>query len=318
MTVITTRSIVYHLETDLTDPQKILFSDNSELRMTDKNTTSTLVGLADNLTYAEGVGTSALFNGITGFLQLNTTAVVVADRSNHCLRWVDRLTLSTSPFVGHCQMSGFVDGERALFKWPHSIIKDVRSADKLFATDFGNSALRNINVFTKITTTVIHPSSGLSLAEGLAFDFHNANLIISNRHYVSKYNLVSQSLTNLTNITGWGYAGPSFSVAKFNYPSGLVTLTENLILVADDDNRRVRVLNLAEQTISSICSGSNGSLDGSTNHCQLRQPHSFLVTDDMIYIGQEKAIRAMPYCKFFIKTFGAPNSIIALKTKCHN
>lgn len=84
---------VLHLEIDLADNDKLLFSEFFTLEITDGVNYSTLVGSGRG--YAEGIGTYAEFNGVSSFCQLNITAIVVVDQLNTCLRLVDRSSLST-------------------------------------------------------------------------------------------------------------------------------------------------------------------------------------------------------------------------------
>lgn len=69
---------VSHMEKDLQDSKKILFSDWNAMKLTAEVRTDTLVRLAHPSGYAEGVGNSARFNRILGFAQINETSVVMA------------------------------------------------------------------------------------------------------------------------------------------------------------------------------------------------------------------------------------------------
>ena len=131
---------VYHMELDLRDTNTIIYSDLYSLRMLVGTRTTTIAGpptscSSDCWGYQEGVGSAARFFAVTGFLQLNSSTVVAADYSNHCLRLINRDSKRTSQFVGKCTVSGFDGGLSATFRNPYSVIRDTRSPDLLLVTD---------------------------------------------------------------------------------------------------------------------------------------------------------------------------------------
>lgn len=81
--------------------------------------------------------------------------MATADRGNHSLRWVDRLSRSTSVLVGWCKTDGNADGLDALFYFPHSILQDPNSPSHLLVTDYSNNAVQYINFITRETQTLI-------------------------------------------------------------------------------------------------------------------------------------------------------------------
>jgi hypothetical protein len=170
--------------------------------------------------------------------------------------------------------------------------------------------VRLVDLVTKIASTLIRRGAGLYNPLGLMFD-HGKNLIITNLHYISQYNLQSGALVNLTGSLSDGFSDGPLSQAKFYVPLELLSLTESIILVTDDINKRVRLINMATGTVSSICTGATGTVDGSTNVCQLRSSASLLVKHGLIYIGEYTAIRTLPFCKH---DFGLPTKL--LKRTC--
>ena len=66
------------------------FSETSALKQLNTNTwqLSTLVGETTSHSYAEGEGTSARFNVISGFVQVNSTYWILVVQGNHCIRGV--------------------------------------------------------------------------------------------------------------------------------------------------------------------------------------------------------------------------------------
>lgn len=107
--------------------------------------------------YIEGAALDARFNGITSFLQLNKTHVVIADYFNHCLRLLNRLTNTTSPYVGVCGKPGdVVDGpaNQVIFNQPSDVMFDKRDPTKLIILDDYNDAIRSLDTKTMIVSTI--------------------------------------------------------------------------------------------------------------------------------------------------------------------
>jgi hypothetical protein len=105
-TVVTTDSAVFHIEVDLFNSDNLLYSEGSALKKFYEVSSVTLVGSATLKSYMEGNLTWARFNLITGFSQINTTAVVASDHLNHCLRLIHRESWHTDQFVGTCETEG--------------------------------------------------------------------------------------------------------------------------------------------------------------------------------------------------------------------
>lgn len=291
-TFIMTSATVWHIEVDILNFERLLFSENSAIKVTDGVTTTTLVG-SSRSGYSEGVGSSANFYYITGFTQINSTSVVVVDRFNHCLRVFDRGVLRTSQFVGTCTISGFTDGISALFNYPMSVVRDVRCANKLLVSEWSNHAVRQVNLITRLTITLISQSNGLSYPRGLTYDIDSDSILISTDHKVSRYSFTSQTLTTVAGGSSTGFRDGTLSSALFNGPQELIILSSSVTLVADRGNRRLRVVNSATGEVESICTGTEGDTDGAAQNCQLNDPSSLLVNGTIIYIGQYGRIRTL-------------------------
>jgi hypothetical protein len=290
---VSAESNVLHIEVDVTHSNQLVFSDDHSLKITDGNVTSKLVGSATSPGYVEGVGDAARFNRITGFLQINVTDILVVDAENHCLRIVNRLSRETSPFVGQCQVSGFRDGVEALFNYPFSVIRDTRSLVQVLVTDHFNNALRIVNMNTRVTSTLISQVNEFYRLKVAAFDCAGENLIITHNHYVSKFNLKSKTLVEITGSRNYGFSDGSLNQARFYWPYGLFPLSDSVTLVADNENSRMRIINKSNDSVSSICTGARGSSDGSSSTCTLDRPRALHVHHGVAYIGQYQAIRKL-------------------------
>lgn len=125
-----------------------LFSDNGSLKTTDGTTTSLIVGSAVQYGYREGVGDQARFSAITSFTQLSFMYVLTVDSKTHCFRTVNRLTNTTAPYIGSCEVRGDRDGTDPLFNSPWDLIEDMKKPAHFFITESSGRALRYMTVST--------------------------------------------------------------------------------------------------------------------------------------------------------------------------
>ena len=102
---------------------------------------------------------------------------------------------------------------------------------------------------------------------------------------------------NVIGSTSLGFADGDVSDVRFYRPRELVFLSDDLRLIADGYNHRLRLLNTTSGTVSSICSGSGSTTDGPALTCGLSYPVSLMVHDGLIYVGQRDAISTIP-CEY--------------------
>lgn len=167
--------------------------------------------------FDEGVGNSARFSVIPGFVQINETSVIATDRNNHCLRFVDRTMNLTSVFAGQYKSSGFSNGADARFSFPYETIKDTRVPNRLLLPEQGNKAICAVNIMTRLTTTLT--SSGLVSPVAISFNNSHKNLLILDNSWVKHYDFDSQTVSVLTGSGIDSFADSPLSVAKFNDPA---------------------------------------------------------------------------------------------------
>ena len=282
---------VYHMEVDLTNTEELIFSRLSSLYTTDGVSNSLLTGSAHQRGYKDGDLTEARFNVTTGFNQLNSTSIVIVDYLNHCLRLVDRYSRSVSTLAGLCETSGNVDGLNTRFYYPRSVIKDPTSDSQILVTDTENHAVRLVNLMTRNTTTLI--SSGLHLPRGITVDWNGKNLLVMNSNYMIEYNILSKTLLSVTGVTEGGDSDGNLKQARYYEPCELVPLSPDIIIVADRANNKIKVVNRADDSVSSICSGDNTNRDGPAQSCATYDPNSLLVTGRTIYVGGARGIRTL-------------------------
>ena len=288
-----TESYVYHMEPDLYIPGNIMFSDGGSLKTTDGLLSSLIVGSAINAEYGydEGSGKEIQFYSITGFAQQTESQVVVVDMMSPCLQRVDRKTKQISLLLGNC--SSFGQASESIFQWPFSIILNKNNPDQIFVTDGETNSFWMVDLDkSNISRLVKHYPEPMF---GVLQDWSSADyLYLTFSHGVAKYNY--QNSAQPVNITGSadnGFTDGPFETAKFNNPGGMVLLSATTLVVADQDNNRLRILDLDMNTTTSICTGRQGHGNRDLTSCLLFYPQSLLVSCDTLYVGEYKMIRAV-------------------------
>jgi len=90
-----------------------------------------------------------------------------------------------------------------------------------------------------------------------------------------------------------GKDGP-FHIAEFSKPIGLHFLTNDLLVIADDLNDRLRVADFRTKSVWSICNGNKAKVDGTNGaDCSLKEPRSVTSIGSSLYVGGWSSIRQM-------------------------
>lgn len=253
-----------------------------------------ITGKATILGYQEGEITQARYGYITGFYQVPASKqLIIVDYENHCLRWLERKGNNWSrPFIGKCQIAGFSDDKGAeRFSHPYALIQKQNEPEVVMITDWGNSAVREINIKSVTSRTLIQ-NSDLNGPRGLAQDSTTGDLFITTDFDVFRFNLASNTLRPLAGQTKIGFKDGDFISTMFHYTRGIVQLNEWQLAVSDGFNHRVRVLDMLTNTTHSICSGIKGSTDSDDlSKCTLDDPQSVTVINGTLIISEHKNIR---------------------------
>ena len=287
-TFVHTEGYVNHLERDLYIPGNILFSDGSAMKTTDGSSTSLIAGSASQYDYREGVGSQAIFSFILSFLQLSTKQALIADHDNHCLRSLTRTTNQTGQYAGNCTYEGNQDGVNALLNEPRILINDLKDPHHVLITEESgiiktmNTTSRNISNFGTVGRTVY----------GIIQSLETGDFFMTVAHVVGIFSYQTKTFTVISGSTSsYGFQDGPFSEVQFNHPFALIFLNNHTLLVSDYHNDRLRVLELINNTSSSICSGDVGHADGNCSTCTLIRPVGLLTITDTVYLGSNQRIR---------------------------
>ena len=81
-----------------------------------------------------------------------------------------------------------------------------------------------------------------------------------------------------------------FSNSLFYYPREIIFIDDDKLLLADTFKHRLQVLNQQTSHTSSVCRESVGHISGDMDTCTLYYPHSLMVLNDTLYVGEYQRI----------------------------
>lgn len=146
------------------------------------------IGAASTAGFVNDTGTAARFKSITALTAIGNN-LYVADTGNYTIRKVDLTTLAVTSFVG-TGTSGFLDATGLSAKITMITAMTNDGDSYIYASDFGNNAIRSINITnTTVATVVGDPSvdedisgtlSTTKLAEPLGVLFSKYGLFFCN------------------------------------------------------------------------------------------------------------------------------------------
>ena len=141
---------IFHLEVDQCRPGHAIYTDRNSLKTSDGTNARLIAGSTTRHGYAEGIGGTARFNDVGGFIQINANQIIVSDYSNFCMRKIYRLKggARTRTLSGRCGTEGYMDGKPGLFTNPWAVVKDKLNQNQLLVTDRRSSAVRTVNAQT--------------------------------------------------------------------------------------------------------------------------------------------------------------------------
>jgi sugar lactone lactonase YvrE len=202
---------------------------------------STLAGSAPKVGYADGMGSSALFNSIGGLAVDASDNVYVTDSANHCIRKVTPAGFVTT-VAGACSSNGAggnVDGPAATaqFSMPWGIA--VGQDGTLYVSDKENNNLRKITPDGMVSTW---PSNvTFDDARGLAMDA-DGTLYAVDGQAVVQITPDGQMTTLAGVVVGAGWTDGPAAQARFFDPYDVAIGANGTIYVADQSNNAIRAI----------------------------------------------------------------------------
>ncbi len=210
-----------------------------------------------NGAHLDAANASAKFNAPAGIAVASNGDIYVADRSNHCIRKISGGNVTTIAGVGG--VAGHVNGtgSNARFTAPYNVYLD---GNDLLVADYGNGAIRKINLSTMAVTDLI--TAGLDGPRDLCKV--GTTLFIAEPLCVKRYDNNVLSIYAGSN-SQQGYVNADGTSARFEDLTGIVYHEKHkLLYVVDMGNNVVRSISPNERPVCSFTASTTSATKGQT------------------------------------------------------
>jgi sugar lactone lactonase YvrE len=300
----------------------VVDSYNNRIRKISKDTVSTLTGFTDQKDayslplegFSDGDLLTARFNKPRDIVVDSRGIIFVSDTGNNVIRGISDGKVFT--FAGNGK-AGYADGNqgKVQFNCPSGLAID--SSDNIYVADSLNNVIRKITPTGEVTTYCGKFSANGSYKDGTAMEaqFNEPSditvsskgdlyVLDSGNQLIRKVseNRVSTIYGSRTEaLEGTGYYQGNFrdgygSEARFNFPKGITLVDDDVLLIADTWNHRVRAITPNGKVLTIAGFGIAGRDNGSPSESKFNGPASILYKDGTLYIADmwNNCIRKMP------------------------
>lgn len=246
-------------------------------------------------------GASPHFGEITGIITSTTfpDIIFVADKTHHCIRTLTPISQANTVIyldaevAGKCNNSDSIDGKANIARLfsPNDLIEESenkflfpekRKIRRLSYKSDGWYIDTIKEVDRDINRLAIRPNT-----EEIYLTFNSGMSFLGDEHIIQ-----------LIGTTGGHSDGPLVSASVYN-PQHFLFLTNDIILLADRNNHVTRVVNLADFTISTLCSPPPHLKAESTSvrECRMDLPNFLLKVDQgkQVYIFDSTGLKYLSY-----------------------
>jgi hypothetical protein len=166
----------------------------------------------------------------------------------------------------------------------------VNTGGNLFIADSGNNRIRTVNMATRVITTIAGcapsasgPASETFLADPTVVAADAAgHLFISDGNEIREVDLATNYITTIAGNATAGFAGDGgpATAAEFDGIAGLAVDNRGNLFIADEYNNRVREVNLAAGTVTTVAGNGTAAYSGdggAATAAELAYPESVAV-----------------------------------------
>ena len=229
---------------------------------------------------ADGIGTAASFNEPIGIAVGPAGNIYVADFDNNKIRKITPSGVVTT--LAGTGATGRLDGPAAsaTFNFPHGVTVDDQG--NVYVADLNNHSIRKITTDGMVSTLAGSGSPGFANGNGTSARFHDprgvavdeeGNVYVAD-HDNHRIRLISPT-GDVTTFAGSGsqsFADGPANSAAFNFPIALSFDRLGNLLVADQDNHRIRSID-GEGNVQTIAgTGTQGFGDGAVSAARFSDP----------------------------------------------
>ena len=213
--------------------------------------------------YIDDVGRHARFRkpfGVASLPESSLTSMLVVDRWNHCIRLVNRKSNQTSTFSGECGINPSlpVDGfiKDAKFGRINDLVKNPTDPTLLYTYSENKRKiiLLKINFPLEQSTVMMLEESDYSdvSMKSMRIKPDGNYIYIAFAASLYWFNLKTYKGSNTNMFADTLNDGPLFN-AGFSSLNSVLFIDDQVILLSDETNNNFRILDLQNETISSVC-----------------------------------------------------------------
>ncbi|EFC41150.1 predicted protein [Naegleria gruberi] len=309
----TSAQLNYPFSVAVSSVGEIYIVDTNNYRIRKINTSgyiSTIAGTGTGGYNGDSIlATSAQLNYPYGLTISSTSEIIVADYYNHRIR-----KINTSGYISTIA-GGFGDGDMATTSFISAYSFEFTLNGEIIIADSNNHRIRKITTLGYISTIsgtgtagyngdeILATNSQLNNPNGIALS-SNSEIYIAdtNNHRIRKVNASGYISTIAGTGTG-GYNGDGVlaTSAQLNYPNGIAIQENGEILIADNNNHRIRKIRTNGYISTIAGSGIGGFTDNTVaTSAQLENPLGVAIgSNKEIFLtdSTNKRIRKLiPWC----------------------
>lgn len=275
-----------------------------------------VAGHSNWYSYKEGNGGSARFGNISGIVlsPQDRKSIWVADNTNKCVRKIDRFTRNTRPLTGKCLVNSVQDGKFLKAKIGN-IVELVKMNNE--AIYFFDNTGRKIRCLCKKRTgwEVITVFTANRQANSIALDRSKNYIYMTHPGRISRVSTTWRYTTYhlLIDDNPHYYGDGEFSKVALGNPQQMLFLEDHLFLVADLRFNNLRLIDVYNENVSSICIPQESNIGiphgDFINYCKLVMPIRLLFSQSRsaIHIAASNAIYDLLYSKCIIYQYSSNN-----------
>ncbi len=226
---------------------------------------------------------------------VDTTEVCTPQQVGGNLQGCGALSISGRAITFAGGTGGYMDGvgTAAQFNNPQALATD---GTFLYIADRQNHRIRKIELSTVTVSTVAGDgSAAFNDATGTSAQFNfptgmttdGTNLYVADRinHRIRKIDIATSAVTTLAGNGSAGFMDGVGTGAQVSFPAG-VTTDGTYVYVADTSNNRIRRIDIATQTVTTIAGdGTGASVDGTGTGAQFSQPAGIAMDGTNLYVS---------------------------------